>query len=92
MNSTLLKGDVPEAVSALKAQPDKDLVILGSGELIQTLMQHQLIDQYILLIHPLVLGTGQRLFRERSAYSTLQLVDTKTTPKGVLIATYQPAK
>jgi dihydrofolate reductase len=92
MNSTLLKGSVPEAVAALKAQQDKDLVILGSGELIQTLMQHQLIDQYVLLIHPLVLGAGQRLFREGSAYSALQLVDSKTTPKGVVIATYIPAK
>ena len=92
MNSTLLRGKVPEAVATLKAQQDKDLVILGSGELIQTLMQHQLIDQYILLIHPLVLGIGQRLFREGSAYSTLRLVDTKTTPRGVVIATYQPAK
>jgi dihydrofolate reductase len=92
MNSTLLKGNVPEAVAALKAQQDKDLVILGSGELIQTLMQHQLIDQYVLLIHPLILGTGRRLFREGSAYSALQLVDSKTTPNGVVIATYQPAK
>jgi dihydrofolate reductase len=92
MNSTLLKGNVPEAVTALKVQQDKDLVILGSGELIQTLMQHQLIDQYVLLIHPLILGTGRRLFREGSAYSALQLVDNKTTPKGVVIATYQPAK
>ena len=92
MNSTLLKGDVPEAVRALKAQREKDLVILGSGELIQTLMRNQLIDQYVLLIHPLVLGTGQRLFREGSTYSALQLVDTKSTPKGVIIATYQPAE
>ncbi|HEX9387683.1 MAG TPA: dihydrofolate reductase family protein [Anaerolineales bacterium] len=92
MNSTLLKGNVPEAVAALKAQQDKDLVILGSGELIQTLMQHQLIDQYVLLIHPLVLGTGQRLFREGCPFSTLRLVDTKTTPKGVIIATYQSAE
>jgi dihydrofolate reductase len=92
MNSTLLKGNVPEAVAALKAQQDKDLVILGSGELIQTLMQHQLIDQYVLLIHPLILGTGRRLFREGSAYSALQLVDSKTTPKGVVIATYQQAQ
>jgi len=91
MNSILLKGDVPETVSALKAQPGKDLVILGSGELIQTLMQHQLIDQYVLLIHPLILGTGRRLFKEGSAYSTLHLVDSKTTPNGVVIATYQPA-
>src|SRR6185295_17743809 len=58
MNSSLLKGEVREAVSVLKAQQDKDLVILGSGELIQTLMQHQLIDRYVLLIHPLILGTG----------------------------------
>src|SRR5512147_1601365 len=72
MNSSLLKGDAAEMVRALKAQPGKDLVILGSGQLIQTLMQHQLIDQYMLLIHPLVLGTGQRLFREGSAYSTLR--------------------
>src|SRR5215217_7629260 len=79
MNSTLLKGDVAEAVRALKAQPGKDLVILGSGELIQTLMQHQLIDKYVLLIHPLILGTGRRLFKEGSAYSTLHLVDSKTT-------------
>src|SRR6476469_6936268 len=92
MNSTLLKGKVPEAVAALKAQQGKDLVILGSGELIQTLMQYQLIDQFVLLIHPLVLGTGRRLFREGSTYSTLQLVDSKTTPSGVVIATYQPAK
>jgi len=92
MNSTLLKGDVPEAVKALKVQQEKDLVILGSGELIQTLLRNQLIDQYVLLIHPLVLGTGQRLFREGSPYSTLQLVDSKTTSKGVVIATYQPAK
>jgi dihydrofolate reductase len=91
MNSTLLKGDIAEAVAALKAQQDKDLVILGSGELLQTLMQHQLIDQYVLLIHPLILGTGQRLFREGSAFSTLRLVDSKNTPKGVVIARYEPA-
>jgi len=92
MNSTLLKGDVPEAVRGLKAGQGKDLVILGSGELIQTLMQHNLVDQYILMIHPLILGTGRRLFREGSAYSTLQLLDSKTTPNGVVIARYQPAK
>jgi dihydrofolate reductase len=92
MNSSLLKGDIPEAVSALKAQQGKDLVILGSGELIQTLMQHRLIDQYMLLIHPLILGTGRKLFKDGSPYSTLQLVDSKTTPNGVVIATYQPTK
>ena len=88
MNSTLLKGDIPRAAAALKTQLEKDLVILGSGELIRTLMKHHLIDLYMLLIHPLVLGSGRRLFAE-GAYSTFQLVDSKTTPKGVVIATYQ---
>ncbi|MGE5462739.1 MAG: dihydrofolate reductase family protein [Syntrophothermus sp.] len=83
MNSTLLKGDVPGAVYALKQQLDKDLVILGSG---------QLIDQYTLLIHPLVLGTGNRLFRDGSSFSKLQLVDARPTTTGVVIATYQPAE
>jgi len=91
MNSTLLKGDVPEAVAGLKSQLDKDLVILGSGELIQTLMRHNLIDVYTLLIHPLILGSGRHLFREDSPFATLQLVDTKTTSTGVVIATYQLA-
>lgn len=91
-NSTLLKGDVPEVLAELKAQPGKNFLVMGSGELVQTLMQHNLVDEYVLLIHPLVLGTGRRLFRDGSAYSTLQLVDTKTTPTGVVIATYQPAE
>ena len=89
MNSTLLKGEVPHAVSELKAQHGKDLVVLGSGELLQTLIKHNLIDQYILLIHPLVLGSGRRLFAD-GTYATLQLVDSKTTSTGVVIATYQP--
>jgi dihydrofolate reductase len=89
-NSTLLKGDVPEAVAGLKAQPGKDIVVLGSGELVQTLMQHNLVDQYVLLIHPLVLGSGRHLFADGSAFATLRLVDTRTTTTGVVIATYQP--
>jgi dihydrofolate reductase len=91
MNSILLKGHVPETVAALKAQLSKDLVVLGSGVLISTLMMHSLIDQYVLLIHPLVLGSGTHLFPEGSAYTRLQLIDSKTTSKGVTIATYQPA-
>ncbi len=91
MNSILLKGDVVQAVAELKAQPVKDLVILGSGELIQTLMKHNLIDTYILFIHPLVLGSGRRLFLE-GVFATLQLVDVKPSSTGVVIATYQPQK
>jgi len=90
MNSILLKGDVPAAVAELKSQPVKDLVILGSGELIQTLMKHNLIDTYILFIHPLVLGSGRRLFPD-GAFATLQLVDVKPSSTGVVIATYQAA-
>src|SRR6266542_3094559 len=90
MNSILLKGDVVQAVAELKAQPVKDLVILGSGELIQTLMKHNLIDTYILFIHPLVLGSGRRLFPD-GAFATLQLVDVKPSSTGVVIATYQAA-
>ena len=91
-NSTLLKGDVPEAVAGLKAQPGKDLLVMGSGELIQTLMKHNLVDWYVLLIHPLLLGSGRRLFADGGAFAALQLVGTKTTPTGVVVATYQPAE
>jgi dihydrofolate reductase len=91
-NSTLLKGDAAEAVAGLKEQPGKDLVILGSGELIQSLMRRNLIDEYLLLIHPLVLGAGRRLFPEGGALATLRLVDAKTTTTGVVIATYHPAE
>jgi dihydrofolate reductase len=91
MNSILLKGDVAQAVAELRAQPVKDLVILGSGELIQTLMKHNLIDTYILFIHPLILGSGRRMFPEGSAASTFKLVDVKPSSIGVVIATYQAA-
>src|SRR5260221_3812230 len=91
-NSTLLKGDAADAVARLKEQPGKDLVILGSGELAQSLMRRNLIDEYLLTIHPLVLGSGRRLFPDGGAFAALRLVDTKTTTTGVVIATYQPAE
>lgn len=92
MNSILLKGHVPDAVTALKKDFGKDIVVLGSGVLMNTLMMHNLIDEYILLIHPIVLGSGHHLFPEGSAYSTLRLIDTKNTSTGVTIATYEPAE
>src|SRR5258708_27240962 len=67
MNSTLLKGDVADAVARLKQQPGKDIVILGSGELIQALMPRGLIGEFVLLIHPLVLGSGRRIFPDGGA-------------------------
>ncbi len=89
-NSTLLKGDAGQAVAELKVQLDKDLVVLGSGDLIQTLMRHDLVDRFIVLIHPLVLGTGRRLFPDGGAPATLRLADSKITATGVIIATYEP--
>ena len=91
-NSTLLKGDVPEAVARLRAQPGKDIVVLGSGKLVQTLMKHALIDLYVLRIHPLVLGSGTRLFADGSAFAALRLVDVKPTTTGVVVATYRPVE
>jgi dihydrofolate reductase len=91
-NSTLLMGDAAEAVAQLKQQPGKDLGILGSGELVQSLMRHNLIDEYLLLIHPLVLGSGRRLFPDGGAFAALRLLGTTTTTTGVIIATYQPAE
>ena len=89
-NSTLLQGDAAQAVAELKQQPDLNLTVLGSGELVRTLMQHGLVDQLMLLIHPLVLGTGLRLFPDESPTTALRLVDSKPTATGVIIATYEP--
>lgn len=91
-NSTLLKGDAAEAVATLRKEQGKDLVVMGSGQLIQSLMRRNLVEEYVLLIHPLILGTGRRLFVEGGASASLRLVGSKTTEKGVVIATYQPAE
>lgn len=90
-NSVLLKGEADQTVATLKAQPGPDLVILGSGELVRSLIRQGLVDEYALSIHPLVLGSGQRLFPDGSPYSALKLVNSKATTTGVLIATYRPA-
>jgi dihydrofolate reductase len=90
-NSTLLEGDAADAVARLKEQPGADIVVLGSGELVQSLRRRTLVDRYVLLIHPLILGTGRRLFPDGAAPATLRLVDSKTTTTGVVIATYEEA-
>jgi dihydrofolate reductase len=89
-NSTLLDADVADAVAQLRQQPGGDLTVMGSGELLQTLMRHGLIDEYLLLIHPLVLGVGRRLFGYGGPPASLRLVDSTVSTTGVLIATYQP--
>lgn len=92
MNSTLLQGDVADAVARLKAQPGKDIVVLGSGVLVQSLIRHNLIDEYLLLIHPLMLGSGRRLFTEEGGFAALRLVEARPTTTGVVIATYRPTE
>ncbi len=89
-NSILLDGDAADSVAELKRQQIGDLMILGSGELIGSLMARGLIDEYLLMIHPLVLGTGRRLFAE-GAHASLRLTDSITTTTGVVIATYEAA-
>ena len=91
-NSTLLEGDAADAVAGLKRQPGKDLTVLGSGELVQSLRRRDLVDRYLLLIHPLVLGSGRRLFPDGGPAGPLRLVDSVTTTTGVVIATYEPAE
>jgi dihydrofolate reductase len=89
-NSTLLHGDVPGAVADLKQSSSSNLVIMGSGVLIGSLIAADLIDEYLLMIHPLVLGAGRRLFPDGTEAS-LRLVDSIATKTGVLVATYERA-
>ena len=90
-NSTLLRGDVVSAVTALKAQAGPDLQIIGSGNLIQTLQSASLIDEYNVWTFPAVLGRGKRLFSETAKPSALRLVRSQVSNSGVVMATYVPA-
>jgi dihydrofolate reductase len=91
-NSTLIKGGVAEEVSRLKQQEGKDILLFGSGQLARTLMEHDLIDEYRLMVFPVVVGKGKRLFGDTEEMKTMELVDTKQVgPDGVLVLTYRPA-
>jgi dihydrofolate reductase len=87
-NSTLLSGDAIATIAALREQDGPDMSVIGSGELVRSLTARGLVDTYVLLIHPLLLGSGQRLFAEDAPPTNLQLVDSVTTSKGVVLATY----
>jgi dihydrofolate reductase len=89
-NSVLLSGDAADEVAKLRQEEGKDIVILGSGELVRSLLARNLIHRYLLQIHPLVLGSGQRLFADRGTLAKLRLVDSRPTSTGVVIATYVP--
>jgi len=88
-NSRLIKENIPEEVFRLKQQPGQNILIYGSGDLVQTLMQSDLIDEYWLLVYPIVLGSGKRLFQDESKI-TLSLKETKTFSSGVVVLCYQP--
>jgi dihydrofolate reductase len=90
-NSTLLHGDIPAGVEQLKRQGDGQLLIMGSAVLIHSLLPHNLIDEYRLAIHPLLLGGGVRLFPDDDAFHRLTLVDSRASTTGVILATYRPA-
>ena len=90
-NSVLIKGDVAPEVARLKKQPGKNIIVFGSGRLVPTLLRHGLVDELQLLVHPLILGSGKRLFTEALDRKNLTLAEFRTTPKGVFIASYRPA-
>jgi dihydrofolate reductase len=90
-NSTVLKGDVVEEVSRLKQEQDGDIVVHGSPQLVQTLLDRDLVDELRLMVFPVVLGSGKRLFAETSDKKPLRLTDSKVVGDGVAILTYQPA-
>jgi dihydrofolate reductase len=90
-NSTLITGDVSEYVAGLKDQEGPEIQVHGSGNLLQTLMKHDLIDEFQLLIFPILLGTGKRLFSEGTIPAGLKLVDTQSASTGVVIARYERA-
>jgi dihydrofolate reductase len=92
-NSTLLKGDVAGEVSKLKQQPGGDILVNGSRTLVHTLMEHDLVDEYRLMVFPIVIGAGKRLFEDGSKKTPLRLTEAKPVgPDGVIVLTYEPAR
>lgn len=91
-NSTVLEGDAVEAVSKLKQEQDGDVVVHGSARLVQTLLEHDLVDELRLMVFPVVLGSGRRLFGDTSGKKRLRLVEARTVGDGVSILIYEPAR
>jgi dihydrofolate reductase len=89
-NSTLVSGDIPREVASLREQTAGNLVIMGSGELVRSLLPHGLIDELFLMIHPLVLGSGRRLFGPDNEPHRFRMIDCKSSASGVVMSTYQP--
>jgi dihydrofolate reductase len=89
-NSVLLHGDVAQALASIKRVPGKNILVMGSGDLVRSLMPTGLIDEYLLLVHPLILGSGRRLFPDEGTFAPLTLLGSVTTPNGVIIGSYAP--
>jgi dihydrofolate reductase len=89
-NTTVLKGDLTQEVSALKEKYDRDILVAGSSQLVQSLLDHDLIDELRLMVFPIVLGKGKRLFGETREMKNLELVDSKSSEDGVFVLTYRP--
>jgi dihydrofolate reductase len=90
-NATLIGDDVAEEISQLKQQPGKDIVISGSGALVRSLLEYGLIDELKLMVHPIVVGSGKKLFEDGEKQTALELVESKTFSTGVVYLTYKPA-
>lgn len=91
-NSNIIKGNVVEEIAQLKQQPGKDILIEGSGTLVESLMQAGLVDEVKLLVHPAIMGSGKRLFKDGMGMTTLKLVESKPLSKGVVLLRYEPAR
>ena len=90
-NSTLLEGDIVDAVRELKASDGGNINVVGSGDLAQTLMRHGLVDEYRLTIHPVIIGTGKRLFADGAIPAALEPVSVSTTKGGTIVGAYRPS-
>ncbi len=90
-NSTIIKGNVAEEVAKLKAMPGQDILVAGSGRLVHTLMEHDLVDEYRLMVYPVILGKGQRFFEEGNRLQALELAEAKPIGSGIMILVYHPA-
>jgi dihydrofolate reductase len=91
-NTTVISGDIPQAVAALKQQYSGDVLVAGSARLVDLLRAHNLVDEYRLMVHPVVLGTGKRLFGDAGGVTDLRLAESRTVGPDVLLCIYRPAK
>jgi dihydrofolate reductase len=89
--TTILNGDIPEEVAKLKDQAGGNIAVLGSGALVQTLAENDLVDEYFLAVYPILLGGGKKLFRDAGDVRTLDLIESKPTTTGGVLLTYRPA-